>query len=142
MRTNRTIRNCPVRMQVVCPKRWDDLASTDRADVRHCAQCDEDVHYCRTDAETLTHARAGRCIAREEPDASELPNIVLGRPAVPLEITEQQEAALRLRARERGIATLLNGRLEGASRDCPECGYPVPDFRVSCYVCGRKLGRA
>lgn len=142
VRTHRTIRNCAVRLKVVCPKIWDDLQATGDADVRHCAQCDQDVHYCRTDAETLAHGRAGHCVAREEPDRSELPKLVLGRPAVPVEVTEQQAVAQRRSAREHGISRLLNGRLEGTSRECPECAWPVPDFRVRCYVCGAHVGRA
>lgn len=140
--TRRTIRNCAVRLKVVCPNIWDDLEATGDADIRHCAQCDEDVHFCRTDAETLAHGRAGHCVAREEPSASELPNLVLGRPAVAVDVTEQQLLAQRLRARESGITKLLNGRLEGTSRECPACAWPVPDFRVTCYVCGAELGRA
>jgi hypothetical protein len=101
----------------------------------------EDVHFCRTDEETLRHARAGHCIAREEPHPDELPYLMLGRPAIPPVVTPEQEQARALRAREGGItAALDNARYEGA-RDCPECGYPVPSFRKTCYVCAFELGR-
>lgn len=141
MRTQRTIRTCAVRMKVVCPKTWEGLQPTADSGVRHCAQCNEDVHFCRTDEETLRHARAGHCIARETPHPDELPQLVLGRPAIPLDRTPEQEQAGAWLAREGGItASLDNARYEGA-RDCPECGYPVPSFRKTCYVCAFELGR-
>jgi hypothetical protein len=128
-------------MKVVCLKTWEGLQPTADSDVRHCAQCNEDVHFCRTDEETLRHARAGHCIAREEPLSEELPHLVLGRPESPPVVTPEQQQASALRARERGITDALdNARYEGA-RDCPECGYPVPRFRKTCYVCAFELGR-
>lgn len=141
MRTERTVRNCAVRMKFVCPKTWDELQPTTEPNVRHCPQCDESVYYCATDAETIAHARAGHCIARERPHRCELPSVILGR-AAPLERTAEQQAAARLARREHGIDTLLQGRVEGCSRDCLACRYPVPGFRRSCYVCGFEVGRA
>jgi|SRR5580704_15770943 hypothetical protein len=95
-----------------------------------------------SDAETIAHARAGHCVARAIPHHAELPELILGRVAVPLSRIAEQEEALRLAGRERGIDILLHGRIDAASRDCPGCGYPVPDFRKSCYVCGLEIGRA
>lgn len=141
MRTERTIRTCPVRMKFTCPRTWEGLQPTADSDIRHCTQCNEDVHFCRTDEETLRHARAGHCIAREEPHPDELPHLVLGRPAVHPVRTPEQERASALRRREAGITDALdNARYEGA-RDCPGCGYPVPSFRRTCYVCSFELGR-
>jgi hypothetical protein len=140
MRTLRTIRNCQVRMKVVCPRTWNSLSETAAPDVRHCSQCDSDVYYCATDEETLAHARAGHCVAREEPDEDELPRVVVGRPAQPIVYTEQEQEAGRLARREHGINAVLNGRLE-ASRVCPECGYPVLDFVKTCFVCSFEVGR-
>lgn len=141
MRLLRTIRNCTIRPKPACPKRWDDLAPTDSPSTRHCPKCDHDVHFCATDEETLAHARAGRCVAREEPDGSEM-RFIVGR-AAPLapEAAEKQSRAIARRRRERGINILLNGRLEAPSRPCPGCAYPVPNFRESCYVCGSVVGR-
>lgn len=142
MRTHRTIRNCTVRIDTPCPQRWDELQVTDAANVRHCHVCARDVFFCSSAEETLEHARGGHCIAREEPHPSELPRMVVGRPKVTPVITGEQERARRWARRERGINILLRGRLEAASRPCPDCGYPVPDFRKSCYVCGLEIGRA
>ncbi|HVJ18874.1 MAG TPA: hypothetical protein VM686_25815 [Polyangiaceae bacterium] len=128
-------------MKVVCPRTWDELAPMGRESVRHCLECGEDVHFCVTDEETLAHARQGHCIAREEPADSELPRMVIGRPAEPIVPTAEQRSAQRWRARERGITTVLDGRLD-ASRNCPRCGYPVQASRKSCYVCSHELGRA
>jgi hypothetical protein len=141
MRTERTIRNCVVRMKLACPKTWEALRPTGEPNVRHCTHCDQDVYYCATDAETIAHARAGRCIAREMPHRSARPPVIIGRAAATIEPTAEQEAARRFARREHGIDTLLRGRIEGCSRDCPECGYPVPGFRQSCYVCGFAVGR-
>lgn len=143
MRTERTIRNCSVSVKVPCPKTWEGLAPTSDPKVRHCGECGQEVYFCVTDAETLEHAQAGHCIAREEPHRSELPQMIIGRPIIRVEPTARQLRALELRRREHGITRLVrNGRLQGARRNCPECHYPVPDFRKSCYVCGFEVGRA
>jgi hypothetical protein len=143
MRTERTIRNCTVRVKTPCPRTWDDLTPTSEPSVRHCGECGKDVYFCATDAETIDHARAGHCIAREEPHRSELSRLIVGRATVSAEPTERQRRALELRRREHGITLLVNsGRLQGATRPCPECSYPVPGFRKSCCVCGFEVGRA
>lgn len=142
MRTERTVRTCPIRMKFTCPRTWEGLQPTADSDIRHCGQCNRDVYFCRTDEETLHHARAGHCIAREEPHSDEMPRIMLGQPEVIPEVTPRQKQANAWRLRERGITDALdNARYEGA-RDCPQCGYPVPSFRKSCYVCSFELGRS
>jgi hypothetical protein len=141
MRTDRTIRSCRVRMKVVCPKTWEALAETAAPGVRRCSVCAEDVYLCTTDEETLAHARANHCIAREIPHPSELPEMILGRPASPPVVTQEQARAKELWRRERAIDKVLAGRFD-ESRQCPSCGYPVQSFRETCYVCGHKLGRA
>jgi hypothetical protein len=93
MHTDRTIRNCTVRIDTPCPQRWDELQVTDSPNVRHCHVCARDVFFCSSAEETLEHARAGHCIAREEPHASELPRMVLGRPTVVPVVTNEQERA-------------------------------------------------
>jgi hypothetical protein len=81
VRTKQTIRNCPLPIfRQVCPQKWEALAPTGDAGVRHCGQCDQQVFLCSTAEETLNHARAGHCVAREIPDSSELPTMYLGRP--------------------------------------------------------------
>src|SRR5436305_13940628 len=94
LKTKRTIRNCPLPVfRQVCPREWEQLALTEDASVRHCAQCNQDVYLCSTDDETLNHARAGHCIARLIPDASELPKMYVGQPKyVPPTTPEPEEA--------------------------------------------------
>jgi len=46
-----------------CPRRWEHFALTDRIDVRHCAQCDRDVHLVISEQEYRRHAEAGHCVA-------------------------------------------------------------------------------
>ena len=65
---------------------------------------------------------------------------MLGRPRAPEEPTEEQAAALARAHRERGIAEALRA-IDTAHRACPGCGYPVPSFRETCYVCKRQVGR-
>lgn len=142
MKTRITVRNCPVEFRFLCSQRWEDLAATDRPEIRHCDRCDQDVVFCTTDEETIAHARAGHCIARECPDASELPVVHLGRPATarPLEVTPSQAEASRRRSREGGIDDAI--RNAGRSpRCCPECSYPAPAWRTTCRVCGFAIGR-
>lgn len=134
----KTVRRCgiEVRWQLRCPRSWDALTPTPDADVRHCGECNERVYFCRDDHETLAQARAGHCIAREEPSEDALPRIVLGRSVVIRQVTDAQEAALAHARRERGIADAL--RAEGTSPACPACGYAMPRFRRTCYVCGHE----
>jgi hypothetical protein len=138
MKTSRTIRNCLPTFHFVCPKRWDDLAATDDPAARHCDQCDRQVYLCTTDEQTIAHAKAGHCIAREELVDSG-PRLRLGK-ITPPKITELTEAQRRT-LREFGINEAIRAA-QSASRSCPECGYPVTDWRVTCRVCGFKLGRA
>ena len=147
MKTRRTIRNCPLPVvrralrdfQRVCPQQWEALTPTDQPSVRHCGQCDHDVYLCSNDEETLSHARAGHCVAREIPDESELPRVyVVGRPKHVPPGTPEQEEALRLTQREHGIDNAL--RNLSAPRSCPRCHYPAPSWRTNCRVCGFAVG--
>jgi hypothetical protein len=136
MRTERTIRKCPIRMKFACPRTWQGLQPTAEPDVRHCAQCNQDVYFCRTDEETLRHARAGHCIAREEPGPEECGYIVVGVSEEPSTTTPEQELATQWFRRERGIAYVINHDPFEGERDCPRCHYPMPGFRETCFVCG------
>lgn len=72
---------------VVCDKRWDEMAPTADAAVRHCQSCREKVHYCDTIMAAREHARRGHCVAvdlgitRHEGDVSSLQMMLLGRPS-------------------------------------------------------------
>jgi hypothetical protein len=139
MKTQTTIRNCDRSFRFVCPQKWGDLARTDVDSQRFCDKCEQIVYLCVSDAETLEHARAGHCIARETPDASELPAVYVGRPKEPILETESQVQARAWAHREHGIDDSL--RNIDADRTCPECGFPAPDWREACRVCGNVFGR-
>lgn len=128
----------------MCPEIWDDLGPTEEPSVRFCGSCRERVYFCATDEETRAHARAGHCIAREEPHPSEIVEppserrIVLdGRGTEP---AWEPPLANRLSARERAITFVINDERCPDDRPCPECGYEVEHWRATCLVCGHRLG--
>lgn len=144
MNTKRTIRNCLPVFQVVCPKLWDELTDSDDPSARHCNQCDRQVFLCTTDDETIAHARAGDCIAREMPDISGMRSIFLGKPVRPeaaIPETPEQREVGRMRQREWGVDDSIKNA-ERSARTCSKCHYPAPDWRLTCRVCGFEMGRA
>lgn len=140
MKTRLTVRNCPIEFRFKCSKLWDELGTTDRPEVRHCDSCDHDVFFCSTDEETIAHAKAGHCIARETPVRDEQTTVVLGFAAEMPKLTPQQEEAACWSAREGGINDSIRNAAR-STRACPECSYPAPDWRVTCRVCGFAMGR-
>ena len=139
VKTKLTIRNCKSTFRFQCPKLWNELLLTSSAHIHHCTVCERDVFFCKTDEETIEHAKAGHCIARELPDEKELPHIYVGQPANPPISTPVQEAALNWFGRERGIDDSIKNA--HADRSCPKCNYPAPHWRASCRVCGFEMGR-
>jgi uncharacterized protein (TIGR02996 family) len=62
--SKRPLENCPITFRFRCPKRWEQLATTEEGlTVRHCAECDKHVYYCDSIGEAQAHAWRGRCIA-------------------------------------------------------------------------------
>jgi hypothetical protein len=57
------IEACATEFAFRCPKTWDSLARTKRPEIRHCSECDKDVHYSLTVVEARAHAAQGRCVA-------------------------------------------------------------------------------
>ena len=139
LRMIRTVRRCGRAFRPGCPIAWEALEETDDPIVRRCGVCAKPVYFCATDAETLERAAAGACIAREEPAAEELPQPrLMGRQRPGLLSERHAEATQRARAEE-GIREVIASGID--ERRCPDCGWPVPRFRVSCYVCGLEVGR-
>jgi hypothetical protein len=118
---------------------WDELTETDSSEVRHCSNCNSHVYFCGTDEETIKHAKAGHCIAREIPVEWELGRIVLGRPNEPIVDNPQQTIAREWFLRERGIDDAIKNA--DSDRLCPQCNYPAPRWRATCRVCGFEMGR-
>jgi hypothetical protein len=141
MKTNLTIRNCEATFRFQCPKNWSELSPTasGSGEIRHCAVCDRNVFFCKTDEETIEHAKAGHCIARELPDEKELPHVYLGEPKnIPVPTPEQEKAG-KWFGRERAIDDSIKNA--DAERSCPVCNYPAQRWRETCRVCGFKIGR-
>lgn len=136
-----TIRNCRRRPRGGCPAAWDRLAPGPVEAARDCPVCDRRVYQCVTDGETVAHVRAGHLVARDEPTDMELGTVYLdGRPQAWGPPTPDQAEARQRREREQAIDDAL-GSVRESSRDCPGCGYPVPNYRVGCRVCGVVIGR-
>jgi hypothetical protein len=72
-------------MQMVCPIDWEALDPSADPAVRHCKQCDEDVHLCTTPARFIEMARRKECVALPAslhiPDDASTKVQMLGRPA-------------------------------------------------------------
>jgi uncharacterized protein (TIGR02996 family) len=64
-----------VEFEYRCPQRWDTLLPTDDSAVRHCSQCQRNVHYCRSAQEAHRLADAGECVAID----SRLVRLPMGR---------------------------------------------------------------
>lgn len=133
MKLPRTIRNCRAVIESPCPRQWDELAETSEPSVRHCASCNREVFFCASDEETIAHARAGDCVAREVPDSRNLGPSIIGRPTIRQEPTPDQ-AARRLLMRREGSTTYLLGTLPTTSETVPRATIPSQTFapRASC----------
>ena len=46
-----------------CPQRWDDLEPTDHPGVKHCGECDRNVHKATNKAQLLKLGDEGKCAA-------------------------------------------------------------------------------
>ena len=46
-----------------CPQKWDRLQPTVEEGVRHCVECDRDVHLVLTEEEFRQYSEDDRCIA-------------------------------------------------------------------------------
>lgn len=134
MKTEKTIRNCSVKVKYNCPKNWEDLEPTENESVKHCSSCDKDVYYCRSDTETLEHAKIGNCIARELPSTDELPIMFLGRVEAQPEETADQTKALEWTRREVAIDEALNRK--NPSKHCFGCGFATSEWSKKCKICG------
>ena len=79
------VEGCPIRFGFKCPLRWDALRRTENDEVRHCAGCRQDVHFCRTLEQAQELAERGACVAldpslvRREGDLDPTAEIGVGR---------------------------------------------------------------
>jgi hypothetical protein len=139
-----TVRNCPE--AGACLGRWDRLVSGPDPSVRPCTRCGLSVSLCTTHAGALNRLRAGHLVAWAEPTDADLGRVyaeVGPGIAFPLALgpgTPEQADARRLRALGREVQDAMQN-VRHASRACPGCGCPVPNYREGCRVCGAVLGR-
>jgi hypothetical protein len=54
---------CNCRFGFRCPKQWDDLKPTDKATVRYCDHCEENVYSCNTQRELIDAMKKNHCVA-------------------------------------------------------------------------------
>lgn len=57
------IEKCDVAFVLVCPRRWEQLRTTDDPAVRSCDVCRKPVHYCDNMEVARRHAGDGHCVA-------------------------------------------------------------------------------
>ena len=57
------VEGCPIRFGFKCPLKWEAMRRTERDEIRHCAGCRQDVHFCRTLDEAQEWSRRGACVA-------------------------------------------------------------------------------
>jgi hypothetical protein len=46
-----------------CPQTWDRLTLTENAGIRHCSECDRDVHLALAQADFRRYGEEGHCVA-------------------------------------------------------------------------------
>ena len=71
------------RFHFKCPQLWSRLQPTPAESVRHCPECDRDVHLALTEGDVRIHSDEGRCIAAsvmrdDRHDEPEVPLYLLG----------------------------------------------------------------
>lgn len=77
MSSEPTIRNCVFAFK--CTKKWDELDATDVSTVRHCQDCEREVHFCATDTTLAKAVKRNLCVAIIRQDAGEaLGELVMG----------------------------------------------------------------
>ena len=139
MRYTNPIRNCVVEFRKLCPLKWESLGKTPDPGVRLCTTCSRDVYFCDSDEEAIHHAKAGHCIAKPQPDGSDLLPIYLGEPEPPPPTPAQIALGEEIHHERAKTNALRN--LKYTERFCPGCGYPCPEWKPVCRVCGFEIGR-
>ena len=46
-----------------CPRTWGQLTPTNTESIRHCSECERDVHIALTEEDFRHHAEEGHCVA-------------------------------------------------------------------------------
>ncbi|WP_077034195.1 hypothetical protein [Pelomonas sp. KK5] len=77
------IRNC--RFAFRCKLNWQHLTSTTDRNIRFCADCQQEVHFCATNEELAEAVALNRCVAIELENHLVPITVVMGLPAPPSE---------------------------------------------------------
>jgi uncharacterized protein (TIGR02996 family) len=107
------IERCGALYRFVCPKKWEDLTPTRKADVRFCESCERNVFFCSSIRKAQNRARSGHCVAmdlrveRKHRDLEEPRFRTLGK---------MYPAHAERRAREERSEGQPQGRREGRKR--------------------------
>jgi hypothetical protein len=137
MKKNKQVVNCSI-IKKPCPLSWDKLKATSETDTRFCDQCEKKVYFCNDDKEAIKHAKQNHCIAISTVCRSGFPELVLGSPGDDLNpVTEEQLNVLKESHIETEKVRALKD-IKYADRSCETCGYPIAEWRKSCWVCNCK----
>jgi tetratricopeptide (TPR) repeat protein len=55
--------NCPEAFEFICSKKWNELNSTDRSNIRHCEICNLNVYWSANSQEFIANSKLDRCVA-------------------------------------------------------------------------------
>jgi len=71
-----------------CSKTWEYLSPTDNAGIRHCQECNRDVHLALTEEDFRRYAEGGYCVAvrvlqRNASDENRKEVFIVGTAAAP-----------------------------------------------------------
>lgn len=129
------IRNCKPMFKFQCPMRWDLLQLTGQADIRYCPQCDQEVHYCKTDEEMIQHAEAGHCVARRMPGVPSSMETIVGDPVL-LPDTSDEDAGVLVQDLIEEAKSLALKHVSSSRERCRQCGFPIAaGSEAKCAIC-------
>ncbi|MBF0266561.1 MAG: hypothetical protein HQL46_14950 [Gammaproteobacteria bacterium] len=74
------IQNCQFKFK--CTQTWDSLSETDEPQIKHCHDCNRDVHYCRDENELDIAIKKNWCVAIDALDSDKNASKLLGEPQV------------------------------------------------------------
>ena len=60
------------RFRYICSKTWEELQSTDNADVKFCKHCRHNVYLAHNESEFEEHTARGRCVAIERDEGEQM----------------------------------------------------------------------
>ena len=85
MSNHQDIKNCEIKFQFECPKKWSGLKTTDDENIRFCDHCSENVYLCNSLEDVHQHAKEKHCISVEQEDDIHGPRRLTGKPISPTE---------------------------------------------------------